>query len=333
MQERLLEVIIPVEQKEKTLELLSDYSLKGLWYDRISQEKYLVRILMEAEKVEALSDKLQQHFTSAEGFKIIVLPVEAVIPQFHTEEKDKEKAESTEQKQPGKRVRISREELYADIINSSKLTWIFVVAVIISSIVASIGLLKDSVAIIIGAMVIAPLLGPNVALSLATTLADYSLVKHSIKTLLSGIMIAVILSLLIGVLLPVHPDSREIASRTQVDLADLVLALGSGTAGVLAYTTGVSTSLIGVMVAVALLPPLVNFGLLMGSGHPGIAFNAFLLFTANLICINLSGVLTFLIQGIRPRTWWEAQKAKRSTYISIIIWALLFLVLVFLIIR
>jgi len=240
MQERLLEVIIPVEQKEKTLELLSDYSLKDLWYDRISQEKYLVRILMEAEKVESLSDKLQQHFTSVEGFKIIVLPVEAVIPQFHTEEKDKEKAESTEQKQPGKRVRISREELYADIINSSKLTWIFVVAVIISSIVASIGLLKDSVAIIIGAMVIAPLLGPNVALSLATTLADYSLVKHSIKTLLSGIMIAVILSLLIGVLLPVHPDSREIASRTQVDLADLVLALGSGTAGVLGlYHRGV----------------------------------------------------------------------------------------------
>jgi len=333
MQERLIEVIIPVEQKEKTLELLSSCSLKDLWYDRISQEKYLVRILMETEKVEALSDMLQQHFSSVEGFKIIVLPVEAVMPQPPTEEQEKEKAETTKQKQPGKTVRISREELYADIINSSKLTWIFVVAVIISSIVASIGLLKDSVAIIIGAMVIAPLLGPNVALSLATTLADYSLVKHSIKTLLSGIMIAVILSLLIGVLLPVNPDSREIASRTQVDLADLVLALGSGTAGVLAYTTGVSTSLIGVMVAVALLPPLVNFGLLMGSGHPSIAINAFLLFTANLICINLAGVSTFLIQGIRPRTWWEAQKAKRSTYMAIIIWTLLFLILVFLIIR
>ncbi len=333
MQERLLEIIIPAEQKEKVVELLSGYSLQDLWYDRISQKKVLVRLLTETEKVETISDILQRHFSGAEGFKIIVMPVEAVIPQPPTDETEKEETGATRKKQAGKKMRISREELYADIVNSSKLTWIFVVAVIISAIVASIGLLKDSVAIIIGAMVIAPLLGPNVALSLATTLADYSLVKHSIKTLLVGILTAVALSLIIGVLLPVPLDSGEIASRTQVDLADLVLALGSGTAGVLAYTTGVSASLIGVMVAVALLPPLVNFGLLLGSGHTAAAFNAFLLFTANLICINLSGVLTFLLQGIRPRTWWEAQKAKRSTYISIILWALLFFILVFLIIR
>lgn len=67
------------------------------------------------------------------------------------------------------------------------------------------------------------------------------------------------------------------------------------------------------MVAVALLPPLVAVGMLAGSGHFLQAMGAFMLFAVNLICVNLAGVVTFIIQGVRPRTWWEAERAKKAS--------------------
>ena len=140
--------------------------------------------------------------------------------------------------------------------------------VALSTVVAAIGLSHNSVAVIIGAMVIAPLLGPNVALSLGITLGDLSLLRQGLLTALAGIAAALALSVIIGVLLDVDPTLSEMASRTRVGLGDIVVALASGSAGALAFTTGVSATLIGVMVAVALLPPLVTSGLLLGGGHP-----------------------------------------------------------------
>jgi len=120
-----------------------------------------------------------------------------------------------------------------------------------------------------------------------------------------------------------------VAAKTEVRLDSVVLALASGSAGALAFTTGLSAALIGVMVAVALLPPLVTFGLLLGAGYWNPALTALQLFLINIICINLAGVVTFLLQGIRPAKWWEAEKAKKATRTAIVSW---FLVLVLLVI-
>jgi hypothetical protein len=97
-----------------------------------------------------------------------------------------------------------------------------------------------------------------------------------------------------------------------VGLGDIAVALASGCAGALAFTTGVSATLIGVMVAVALLPPLVTFGLLLGGGNLDLATGALSLFLMNLICVNLAGVATFLVQGIRPASWWEKDQAGNA---------------------
>ena len=78
-----------------------------------------------------------------------------------------------------------------------------------------------------------------------------------------------------------------------------------------------AATLIGVMVAVALLPPLVTSGLLLGGGHPTLAFGAFSLFLVNLICVNLAGVSTFLLQGIKPTSWWEKDRAVKASRIAI----------------
>jgi len=200
--------------------------------------------------------------------------------------------------------------------------------VVLSTMVAAVGLYYNSVAIIIGAMVIAPLLGPNVALSLATTLGDLSLLRRALLTALVGIATTMVLSVIIGVLVQVNPESPEVASRNAVALGDIVVALASGCAGALAFTTGVSATLIGVMVAVALLPPLVTFGLLLGGGHTASAMGALSPFLMNLVCVNLAGVSTFLVKGIRPATWWEKDRAGKATRVAILLWVLLLAALV-----
>jgi uncharacterized membrane protein len=81
------------------------------------------------------------------------------------------------------------------------------------------------------------------------------------------------------------------------------------------------------MVAVALLPPLITLGILIGAGHWDMALGALLLLLINLICINLAGVMTFLARGIRPLTWWEADRAKKATRKAIAIWTFLLLML------
>jgi uncharacterized membrane protein len=104
--------------------------------------------------------------------------------------------------------------------------------------------------------------------------------------------------------------------------------LASGAAGALSFTSAAPAVLIGVAVAVALMPPLVVFGLLLGAGDYSLALGALLLFLANLICVNLAGVVTFLSQGIEPRTWWEAKNAKEATVIAIVGWILLLAMLI-----
>jgi uncharacterized hydrophobic protein (TIGR00341 family) len=230
-----------------------------------------------------------------------------------------------------KKGRISREELYQDILDVTQFSKVHLVMVILSTLVAAIGILRDNVAIIIGAMVIAPLLGLNVALSLATTLGDEKLGRTALKTTVVGILAALAVSVCLGIFIPLDTTIHEVASRTEVGFGDIALALASGTAGALSFTTGLSTALIGVMVAVALLPPLVTFGLLFGAGKISMAMSALLLFITNVVCVNLSGVATFLIQGVRPLPWWEATSAKQATQKAMLIWGILLVVLALLI--
>ena len=266
---------------------------------------------------------------------VILLHVEATIPRVEEiEDITNSSADKTVQDPEGEKdhqERVSREELYSDIVDSVKLSRNFLTLVVISSIIAAVGLIQDNVAIIIGAMVIAPLLGPNVGLALATTLADFELGKAALRTGLMGLAISLGLSILAGFIFSIDPTINEIAARTNVLPADIIVALASGSAGVLAFTSGVATALIGVMVSVALLPPLVAFGLLLGAGHMPEALGAFLLVLTNIICVNLAGVTTLWLKGIRPRSWWEADRARRASRFAIGLWSALLVLLVFIV--
>ena len=227
--------------------------------------------------------------------------------------------------------RISREELYGDIEKTAHLSWIFAVLVALSTAVAAIGILRGDTVIIIGAMVIAPLLGPNVALSLSTTLGDGKLARQAVRTAAAGFLLALLLAALIGLFTTVDPLAPEVLARTRVSLADIVLALAAGGAAALSFTSGLLSALIGVMVAAALLPPLVTLGLLVGNGEWRAAYEALLLLLTNVICINLSGVVVVLAQGVRPRSWGEAEKARKASLRALAVWTGLLAVLAVLI--
>ena len=316
---RLIEIVLPKDKENKAEDLIKEHNPTGLWFQEMSRDKTLIKVLIKAEEVEPIVVQMDKHFSTLEHFRLMLLSVEATIPRI--EEPVKTETVKEEEKNNKKSNRISIEELYLDLEGMTKLSKVYITTVLLSAIVAAIGIMKDNVAVIIGAMVIAPLLGPNVALSLGTTLGDLTLCKNALRAGIVGSIIVLIFSIAIGYFFHLAPVLPELYSRTNVGISDIVLALASGSAGALAFTSGLPSTLVGVMVAVALLPPLVSVGLLFGGGHLIFSYKAFLLFLANLICINLAGVLTFLLQGIKPISWWESKKAKKATTYAILMWS------------
>jgi uncharacterized hydrophobic protein (TIGR00341 family) len=323
---RLLELRVPTEDLERVPALCEGFGFVDLWTSDTTQGMGLARILLDAGDAEALSDRLVRELGSREGFRMVLLPIEATIPAI--EKPPKEEAVEEPESETSRALRISRDELYEDLASASQVTPVYVVMVALSTVVAGVGLIRDDVAIVIGAMVIAPLLGPNMALSLASTLGHAELARRSLRAIAVGVTTAAALSVLLGLLLEVDPGSPEIAARTRPGIGDVILALAAGAAGSLAFTTGVPAVVVGVMVAVALLPPLVVAGLLAGAGHFTEATGALVLVLTNVTCVNLAAVGTFLLQKVRPRTWWEADRARRATRAAMTVWAVLLVVLI-----
>jgi uncharacterized hydrophobic protein (TIGR00341 family) len=206
------------------------------------------------------------------------------------------------------------------------------VLVALSTVVAGIGLIEDSVAVIIGGMVIAPLLGPNLALSLGTALGDIALVKKAALALLAGILLAVALSVPIGVLMPSDAINQELTARTKAGIDSVALALASGAAATLSLTSGLSSVLVGVMVAVALLPPAAAAGIMLGQGNFSLAAGAGLLVAVNVVCVNLASKVVFLAKRIGPRGGLEKKKAKRQMAIYVLGWILTLTALILMIV-
>ena len=322
---RLIEATVPDDQVGEARDILFGSDCLASWSHDSDDAYTVVAAVVQGEDVEPRLDKLSERFESDEGFRAMVYAVEAMLPRPEQKPND----EQAEQK---KRDRVSREELFERIRSGADLDNTFLLQVFLSTAVAVIGLLRDDLAVIIGAMVIAPLLGPNVALALSTVLSDGKLALASLKTNVVGVAFAIGLSIALGAILSVDPETPAIASRTQVGLEDLALASASGAAGVLAFTTGVPASLIGVMVAVALLPPAAVFGLLVGSGDWPAASQALLLLSTNVICVNLAAVAMFAVKGVRPRAWWKADRARSATRNALFIWGTLLIVLATLIV-
>jgi uncharacterized hydrophobic protein (TIGR00271 family) len=196
----------------------------------------------------------------------------------------------------------------------------YFVLIVLSCIIATLGLLLNSGAVVIGAMLVAPLMSPIFAFSLGLVLSDVRLLRLSVEAVFKGVALAVIIAAFIGVLSPFKELTGEILARTQPTLLDLAVALASGMAGAYALARkDVSAALPGVAIAAALMPPLGVVGLGLSLGDARVAGGAFLLFVANIAAISLAGVIVFMLLGIRPQIWQpEAQRQVSRRLIGFI---------------
>lgn len=314
----MIEISAPDTSFDEIKALAEEHGAIDMWHSAKNKDgRRIVSILSHLEYQQQLTDDLQKAMRKADNWRMVVVPVDATIPKHEKKEQDED---SNGKGQKIVRGSLTREELYLDVERGASLNMDFALLVLLSTIVCAIGLINDNVAVIIGAMVIAPLLGPNLALSFGSALGDRDLILKAAKANAAGLSMTIAVSILAGMFMEFDNISAELESRTEVGFDILALALASGAAAVLSLTTGLSAALVGVMVAVALMPPAVAMGLMLGAGNISNAYGASLLLAANIVCINLSAQLVFLFKGIKPRTWYEQRRSKQSLLITFAFW-------------
>lgn len=232
-----------------------------------------------------------------------------------------------------------RAEVQVQLRDASTPDFDFFLLVALSSVIATLGLIIDSAAVIIGAMLVAPLMSPILGVSLASLAGDTRLFRHAVSALIRGGVLAVGVAIILtwtSQVLPFNPIlgtlPTEVVSRSHPSPFDLIIAVAGGLAAAYALAQPqLSAALPGVAIATALMPPLCVVGIGIASGQWGIAGGALLLYLSNLAAIAFAGVLTFFALGFRAQG--EALNRAgipRSLKISAALLAILFIPLAFL---
>jgi uncharacterized hydrophobic protein (TIGR00341 family) len=281
-------------------------------------------MLVGPETRQELVDTIQSSLSAQADWRLTILPVETTVPLPREEEEARAKKKIANDKKIGG---MTREEVWNTVWGQAKLDQTYVVFVILSTIVAAFGMLTDSVAVVVGAMVIAPLLGPNLAFTVGVALGDGKLIWRALLTNLAGLIVALSLSVLIGFYWTSGLEADELRARSAVDFTGMAIALASGAAAALSLVTGVSSALVGVMVAVALLPPTSAIGIFLGTQQWDNAAGASLLLAVNIVSVNLAAHAVLFWRGIRPRTFFENKRAARGRIIGGIVWVTLLVLL------
>ncbi|MFX1562982.1 MAG: TIGR00341 family protein [Promethearchaeota archaeon] len=220
------------------------------------------------------------------------------------------------------RERLSVEEIYGKIANGVRLSFDFLVLLIVSCIIAGIGLATNNVVIIVAGMLLAPLMGPILGLSFGAVINDRRMVITGVKNETYGLLIAVIMGIVLGVvLIPLAPvyswPTDEMLVRGELIglIIGIVVAAASGAGVALAVTRGEISSLVGVAIAASLMPPAVNAGMnlsfaligpiLIGSSvnlatHMLLAGISFSLVIVNILFINIVAMLVFKLKAVAP---------------------------------
>jgi uncharacterized hydrophobic protein (TIGR00271 family) len=218
-----------------------------------------------------------------------------------------------------------RHQVLADVSEMSTPRGSFYLMVAISTLIAAYGLLANSTAVVIGAMLIAPLMGPIFGIALGLTTGDRPLLIRSLALEILGLLLAVGLAVAVG-LMPLRVEfGSEILARTQPTMYDMIIALAAGLAGTYALIDErLSPTLPGIAISVSLLPPLAACGLCLSAGQWRYAGGAFLLFAANFLAIQIVAALLFMIAGmaeVRSYDDFTAMRFGRRFGLSLVLFA------------
>ena len=172
----------------------------------------------------------------------------------------------------------------------------------LAAVIASAGVVSDSTATVIGAMIVAPLMTPILGIVLAVALADGANLRRCLLLVIAGVGTVVAVGWLLGLFVPypvVAATNGQVAARVTLQAADLVAALATGAVGSVALVrSDISDTLPGVAIAISLVPPLAVVGLTLESGAPREALAAFLLFTTNVAAILASGIVVMALYRV-----------------------------------
>ncbi|GAB4503930.1 MAG: hypothetical protein Fur0043_09230 [Anaerolineales bacterium] len=229
----------------------------------------------------------------------------------------------------------TRAEVQVQLREASQPDFDFFLLVVLSCVIATLGLLTDSAAVIIGAMLVAPLMSPIIGLGLASLIGDARMFRDAGIALVRGAAFAVLISTLLTLanrylpFVTLYDLPREVIARTRPSPIDLMIALAGGLAAAFALATpSVSAALPGVAIATALMPPLCTIGIGLALGRWDVAGGASLLFITNTVAIAFAAMLVFFALGFSPPTE-NGRKIPRALIIEALLTLLLLVPLSF----
>lgn len=313
---RLVQVWIPKGKRETVLDTLDSldigYSLAEEGHSAVYEA--VVTIPLPTTAVESVLEELRKAGIDDQTYTIVLEAETVISSEFEAlEEEYLHEPEATESG-IAREIRIAREELESRSKDLVLSTPTYLVLTLVSAVIATAGLLMDSPATVVGSMVIAPLIGPSLAASVGTVLDDRSLFHRGVRLQILGIVVAIagaaVFGLLVRHLFLVPPGLEvltltEVSERASPNFLVLAIALGAGIAGMLSLMTGVSTALVGVMIAVALIPPAASVGVGIAFTEPTLALGASVIVVVNVLSINLASLLLLWFEGYRPETWFQ----------------------------
>ncbi len=313
---RIVQVLVPNGKREPVLAVLDEEEIDYAVWEETGRGDFeaLVQFPIPPIGVEPIMEKLRDAGISKDSYAIVFSP-ELVVS---------ERIGALQKRFSGKR--IAREELIARAEELAPATSTFFAFLILSTVIATGGLLLDSAATIIGAMVVAPLMGPAISASVGTVLDYRKLASRGVWLQVTGLLAAIATAAIIGylvqqtILVPAGLDIRqipEIAERTSPNFLSLFLALGSGLAGAISIMRGAGSALVGVAIAVALVPPAATAGLGIAWGLTGVTLTAGVLVLVNLLAINVSALVLFWISGFRPMEKTAIGRARISVIVRV----------------
>ncbi len=317
---RLVQVSIPEGQREAVKRTLADHDLDFIMTDETGNPRYVAVVYfpLPQEAVEPILSDLSAVGIDEETLTV-VLEANTIVSRNFEALQEQYHVENDEDRVAQQELITTGEELLPSTRN-------YVLLTVVSAVVATAGLLLDSPAVVVGSMVIAPLVGPALAASIGTVVYDQALRRRGV--LLQGVGITISIGAAAAFALLVRwtgivPGGvdilglRQIDHRLAPDFLSLMIAIGAGIAGAFSLSAGVSTALVGVMIAVALIPPAAAVGISIAWMIPELAMGSGVLVLINLLSINMVALGVLWYQGYRPDTWGEKQQVRRATLLRI----------------
>ena len=314
---RLVQVSIPTGKRETVLKLLDEEGIDYVVTDETSGRKYtaVAYFPLPTNAVEPILEQLREVGLEREAYTV-VLSAETVESE-HFEALSEAYAEKGESEE-----RIARQELESRAEELASALPTYVTMTVVSAVIATAGLLLDSPATVVGSMVIAPLIGPAMAAAVGSVIDDSELFRRGIGLQILGVVLAIVSAMIFAVfvqmanLVPPGLDPvslSEVEERIAPSVLSLAVALGAGIAGAVSLMTGVSAALVGVMIAVALIPPAATVGIGIAFGDPTLAIGSAVLVAVNVLSINLAALVVLWYAGYRPEQFFRHDRAKTAT--------------------